>query len=368
MLLSWWHRTTPPTPAPKPLEEAVSDAHLLLAYAARRGLEIQPVTAQSIIAMGTHDQPSADAEQRFWIALSELSRLIRPATIERVRAYLPQPRAQGPGFDPSPADTAVRRYRQYAYRALAVLLVVQIYTLVGSAVLKDINTPNPEMDDVAKRFSKEQQALSTGTPAPSMDDFYEVSRLQANLTKQLNHLTAMNMLLDGWQRYWHPVELFDSIRPAPPAANAAALFPSDRVPPSIPPPDRRATEPYSAEHELTVIEGGLVLSALQAYVLPFLYGMLGACVFILRSLANDIQHFEFSSEIGYRLRMPLGALAGVAVAWLPSSEPLTGATPLALAFLAGYSVEILFNAMDRLIKSLSGDAKPAPSEVQKAAA
>jgi hypothetical protein len=84
----------------------------------------------------------------------------------------------------------------------------------------------------------------------------------------------------------------------------------------------------------------------------------------LRSLSTEIRNSSYSSDVGYRLRMPLGALAGVAIAWVvvPDNEPglVRSIPPLGLAFLAGYSVEVLFAAMDRFIAAFSNEGQPSP--------
>jgi hypothetical protein len=75
-------------------------------------------------------------------------------------------------------------------------------------------------------------------------------------------------------------------------------------------------------------------------------------------MGSQIKSLTYTSEsnIGYRLRMVLGALAGLSIAWFiqptgDAAELKAFATlsPFAIAFLAGYGVELLFSAMDRLI-------------------
>jgi hypothetical protein len=100
---------------------------------------------------------------------------------------------------------------------------------------------------------------------------------------------------------------------------------------------------------------------ISLYLLPLLYGLLGAYAFVLRTLNDDIKQMLYSSEsdIKYVLRIHLGALAGLAVGLFFVPEDTTSAylpitlSPLALAFLAGYSVEFFFSAADRFISGLT---------------
>ncbi|OQW86185.1 MAG: hypothetical protein BWK78_10335 [Thiotrichaceae bacterium IS1] len=66
--------------------------------------------------------------------------------------------------------------------------------------------------------------------------------------------------------------------------------------------------------------------------------------------------YVVESNISYRLRIQLGGLSGLAISWFPASESFASfgsLTPMALAFIMGYNVEILFSAMDRFISKFS---------------
>jgi hypothetical protein len=110
------------------------------------------------------------------------------------------------------------------------------------------------------------------------------------------------------------------------------------------------------------------------FLLPMLYGALGACAYILRvviPLVHD-RTFERRRTGDYGTRVYLGMLSGVAIQWLLSGattekEIAARFTPATLAFVAGYSVEVLFTLIDAIIaamtstvKGLAGRAPAAP--------
>ena len=119
------------------------------------------------------------------------------------------------------------------------------------------------------------------------------------------------------------------------------------------------------EEEQLGVEDALVnskstLAILSQYVLPLLYGLLGALAYILRTLSKEIQDVTFTrgSEIRYSLRWPLGMLGGVTVGLFFDPADLSGfavITPLGLAFLAGYGVELLFTGLDRFVSAFTGE-------------
>ncbi len=114
---------------------------------------------------------------------------------------------------------------------------------------------------------------------------------------------------------------------------------------------------------LNELSAEFVLRILEAYVLPLLYGLLGAFLFVLRSLAKDVRRMVYcrQSDSDYRLRLTLGALAGLAIGWLLTPEQrgeISVLSTFALPLLAGYNVELLFSLMDRLISTLTQQESP----------
>lgn len=101
-----------------------------------------------------------------------------------------------------------------------------------------------------------------------------------------------------------------------------------------------------------------VLIILQSYLLPLLYGLLGASTSSLRSLSREIDQVIFSDKrrIQHMLRIALGALSGIMVGWfsfLYEGTTLLGSVPpLAIAFLVGYNIELFFSLMDRGIAAV----------------
>ena len=120
------------------------------------------------------------------------------------------------------------------------------------------------------------------------------------------------------------------------------------------------------------LAGTFVLVILQSYILPLLYGVLGASSYILRTMSQQIKSVTFSEEnrIQNPVRISLGALAGIMVAFLiPTDETSTflrSISPLALAFLVGYNIEFFFSLMDYVLNKLRDFLDPSKEEEKKA--
>jgi hypothetical protein len=114
---------------------------------------------------------------------------------------------------------------------------------------------------------------------------------------------------------------------------------------------------------VTQISAKFVLISLQTYFLPLLYGLMGALMYALRILANEIKSltYDTDAQIRYRLRIFIGAIAGLMIGLFINPEEIeifNLIAPMAISFIAGYNVELLFSFMDRIIQELSKKIKP----------
>jgi hypothetical protein len=100
------------------------------------------------------------------------------------------------------------------------------------------------------------------------------------------------------------------------------------------------------------------IAALNGWVLPFLYGLLGASVYVMRMLLDPrAPYLGFAPAL---LRVALGGMAGIIIGWfaVTSGSKASGlgalsVIPFGLAFVAGFSIEVLFSLLDRVNRALS---------------
>jgi hypothetical protein len=98
-------------------------------------------------------------------------------------------------------------------------------------------------------------------------------------------------------------------------------------------------------------EAGLAVGLVLSFILPLLFGVIGAIAYIVRTISNEIASSTFSptTPIRHLMRVTLGALAGVVVGFFTNVTNQIMLSPLAIAFLAGYGVEPLFSMFDGFI-------------------
>jgi hypothetical protein len=104
-------------------------------------------------------------------------------------------------------------------------------------------------------------------------------------------------------------------------------------------------------------------NVLGGFLLPVLYGALGTCAFVMRSLFREMvdRTFDGRRTGEFKVRIFLGMLSGLTLQWLvvrSDGAIAGGTTPAVLAFLGGYSVEMLFTTLDRLVHLVAGRMRP----------
>ncbi len=330
-----------------PIKVAVSDAESLLAYATSNGIAIEPdvvriiVSAKALLAKDECAPDSFEMQTKFWSALQSLAKAVQPVTIFSLKASTQKvgrdgwmglilDRVLGKRFS-TEAEWAVRRLRRLAFVALLVLVAVQVYWGVGLRLTTEMAPLIAQSEANTKQHEK---LMAEGRTADSS----EIQDLDAAATILEGEMSVRYEILETWNYVWRSPLVF------------LGLVHEKNA-------DDRG--PY-ASLKRAILVTDFTSQAIRLYVLPLLYGLLGACLYVLRTLSNDIRSLSYTSaqKTLYRLRIYMGTLAGLVIGWFlqPIQAPtdFQYLTPFALALLAGYSVDLLFAVMDRLISAFSG--------------
>jgi hypothetical protein len=302
------------------LETAINDGGLLLEYCAESGIQVDAAIVKTLVSARRDELTDSDAETKFWLALTQAATLAKPATIEGLRA----------DDDPTESSPKLRRYQLWAWICVALLIVLQVDWLVGSNLLKDLD----ELDTTHRQQSLviAQKMDTLGEKAGAN---VELQQLVASRMETNAKIGARVQLLGRWNK----VNLFALLA-------------------GVKNPTQQLVAEQAARFQLTLI---------KLYLLPLVYGWLGATIFVLRTSSRQITERSFSPAIhrSYRLREAMGALAGLAIAWViggttSSSSTSNAIGPEATAFVAGYSVDIVFTAIDKIVAAFSAPAAKLP--------
>lgn len=328
------------------LQLAIGEMELLLSHATQAG-ELVPLDCIKAFVKAKREASSGTindkTEIQFWHEFQRLGKQLQPISVDSLKATSePNRTDQNDGFfgfgkQRSFATAAVRRYRIWSVVTLFLLLVTQIYTIFGFKTVNEIQSLYNDIKD-------EEIKISDLSRAAAEAKFDESRRLIIQLREADSRLSQMNdQLAPRWDMLmsWFPFKL-------------------------------KMFEPGGAQNPARLIIAQIILDFLSKYLLPLLYGLLGACVYVLRTLSEEIRNLLYTvdSNIRFQLRIYLGALAGLAIGWFITEQSaptvLRSVTPVTLAFIAGYSVELLFKALDTIINAFIKEPRSKPRTVNEA--
>jgi uncharacterized membrane protein len=97
----------------------------------------------------------------------------------------------------------------------------------------------------------------------------------------------------------------------------------------------------------------------NSYMLPILFGMLGALVFALRDMVMKPANMgNLPIVVGYILRIFLGAIFGLIIGYVNvGGAPTAGlaASPLLLSLVAGFSTDAVISLLERIALAFDYD-------------
>lgn len=386
------------------LRPQVAAARTLLTFAAANGRKVDDETRNVLLATDAAAEAGTTTlvqEQAFLKAYEDLTTALAPITVETLEAStttLPNPIDlwRGRRSDKPAAWTFGRFINAAIFIAvLAGTGVSLAYYSVGASALgkfRDLQASATTLkqkeaeaardlaakDLALRQLAQTAQAIPTtpaardAAPAPGRQPLDEAVALRAKSEAELlaiqdqraavvAELKAIPERLGRWakQPCLSSNPLFEAALcagvDAPDAAARPA--PSATAAPPQPPPQSQGT--------LVDVEAArTVVARMSEVYLPLLLGFLGAHAFILRRMSREIAERTFAkgSAFNHIVRTGLGALAGLASTWLLTPEgvggaPLKALPTYALAFVAGYGIELVFAFMDRIIAAFTNPTK-----------
>lgn len=377
----------------------MEDAQYLLSYVTRNGLDeerkVTEETIQTVIAcrenMRNLTFDSKKEEAKFRKSCGVLAKAAEPVTAASLRDSL-HIGYYRPWLFMRPRPTRVpeiacRRYRAVALAVLAALLVFQIYWTAVSSILAKTEALISELNKAPTKqyyLAQEKARLAAFEPAPqpqtspspaaspasgrtpatqSVATEVKVDKSQLTLDELVSksaELDANYSMLEKFLRWWPLSKLhFEREKPAPAKAGNEQ---------GTPPPNPDAIFVPSAFQDRSASAramAGQVIDVMQKWVLPLLYGALGAAVFVIRTLSVQARDRLFRTEalVSLVLRVFLGMISGLAIGWFWNQSPAGATTPgalttstlspFALAFVAGYGVELFFALLDKIVSTFT---------------
>lgn len=326
------------------LKEAVDAANTLLYHAISSGQDLPNTIRDPIIkaraAVEHREALTEEEEGKFLDAYAKLALRSAPVTAATLDAT--SPRRGHPGWlgqllGLRLASDAQRLVWHFGLLALGLIVVIAAgewahsFMISLSAAEKQLSASSQELREAHMRRENIEEQIAmlrpSGAQTPATAN---TGAVRQALEARKNEVTVKIWALDQVI-----LELSDTVKQG--YDTLERMFGRDRF---------------------QYTRGPLVI-VLGSFLLPLLYGALGTCAFVMRSLFREMvdRTFDRRRTGEFTVRIFLGMLSGITMQWLVARSDGTvavGMTPAVLAFLGGYSVEMLFTAMDRLVNLVAG--------------
>jgi hypothetical protein len=355
------------TPSDAYLEEALQDAQRLLKYAAEAGVDIDPHVRRDVAQARASSGCawSEEASVSLLTALTQLAAGLRPVTAESLKACHDESRH------------AVRNYLRWAICLALVIVPFSIGSFVTSgfseAISKDVVSANAlAVKLVAQLHPPDLPAASKVEGAPTAAVMMPGLSI-ADVVTELQEFAALIRSIDYRARRLNAFVLFLEKDPFGEArGNAARLHHVFQLPAELPSHledavDDRVVRYQDVRYFAQSLQEDVAMfyGAVATCLLPVLYALLGTCAYLLRTFEKEMTARTYVPSSANSARFLIAAISGGVVGLFTNLTAVQGASipPLAIAFLAGYAVDVFFSFLESLIRSFStpktGEAEPA---------
>ena len=360
---------------PDYLDDSLKHAERLLKYAVETGTDIDPAIRNSILqarrssSNGWNEGTAAN----LLTALTDLAVRVKPVTVESLEC--------------SKKDTNRALWGYYMAAVLLAFVIVpfSVATFVGSAISSAIRTdiamgnelavklraelgPPPAVTQSAASMTGASSApiSSTSTPSPSGVppgiNAYDVITEPQQFASTIRAIDAR-----AWQLNWLVGCLVwdpsGDIRGDP-----REMHKKFQLPEGLPNLPKAASELTTRYQEIRTFaqnildEVSIFYGAITACILPPLYALLGTCAYLLRSFKRHIRNQTFIPSYANFARFIIAGIGGAVVGLFNNFSVTQGATisPLAIAFLVGYAVDVFYAFLDGLLQTFIKNS-PAPA-------
>ena len=359
-------------PGPAPLDSDVTpnfgrvldDAMLLLTHAAETGTDVDEATRTSILnakAAANQDWNYPGAASLL-AALSELAAKLKPITADSLRTSCS-----------NSANPDVRSLRWWTCVLTVPIILFSVLSFVSSSIATEIHTDITTANELLVKLRAElgtPDAPTAGTPDKpalpaglnegevliELQQYASTVRAIDARARQLNWF-VLNLEHDPYASYrWN-----SRLDPREQDANQKVIRNLFQLPvglPNMPLALDKLTTTFQdvrsfAQDILDLVS--VCYGAVTACLLPILYALLGTCAYLLRNFEEELRTLTFvpSSKTNWA-RFLIAGIGGAVVGLFNFVLTQgTSVSPLAIAFLVGYAVDVFFSFLEGLLQTFT---------------
>jgi hypothetical protein len=356
----------------KNLIRELESAERLLLYAAEGGIEVDADVRQSVLnaRIAIDNRLSLQIMDDLLAALTKLAMTLRPVTAESLEIC-----AQA-----KEVAKVIRGYKKVALILACCIIPVSLATFVtaglSDAIRKDIEIANKQAVTLGAELGLAQGTQTTASEQPGAGTLPQ-GVTHKEITIALQQFAATIRAIDARAAELH---FFGAYQLADPFAairtNPEEMKKKFELPVPLSDPAGAAIQKIGVLQDVRYFAQSIqetvsiFYGAITTCILPVLYALLGACAFLLRSFEEQIKSRTFTPSNAHLAHFLIAAISG-AVVGLFNNFTLTQSAsipPLAIAFLAGYAVDIFFTFLEGLLQTFSRGRTNAGAQVASAQA
>jgi hypothetical protein len=329
--------------------EALEDAERLLKYAAESGVHVDADMRSAILRARTlyPDRWTEEVAANLLLALTGLAAKLKPVTAASLVACHSETRP------------TMRHYLAWALILSVIIIPTSILMFVTSSISNVINSDITRANDLTVKLSSE-----LGPPARTdVGSSVEIAELQeyaATVRAIYARARRLNSLV-----FPHVAVPPPLVAPEGSSAQKADYL-KKKFELNIPITDLAAERDNIAVtyqdvrfFAQNIMSDTLTFyGALNSCILPILYALLGTCAYLLRTFEDQMSNRTFTPSAANSARFVIAAIGGTVIGLFSGFTTQANASPLALAFLVGYAVEVFFAFLEGLIRSFTKTASP----------
>lgn len=358
------------------VKDALINAELVLYHISEMGLDSHREDIEVITKAKEkleNDDWSSDLEVRFWMAYRNMTNIIKPVSVDSLRAsqetIIKNPNIFQKFFKLKSKNSlslkVVRFYTFLTIITMILMLVLHIYFSIGTIRLTRIQSADDRIEAIQSQLNEMDLMIGAST---NISVQQKSDRLQSSLFEVNTERNSNISLLGDWVSF---IGHFFLIGKKDTVQIEQAQVQTEPTPPEPGPMVIISPEKMLNKNIEIIQQAQNYVFIIGLYILPLFYGLLGAMTFVLRDLSNQSMRMQYKKEnnINHILRLILGTIAGMAVGvfWgdLKQQENfiiIRSLGPLIVAYLSGMTVEYIFSGIERWIGSLLDKSIPKSRE------
>lgn len=347
------------------LRAAIEDAETLLRYAAGHGIRVDEATSLAILGADksvTNGGLDEAASAKFYSAYAAVAAQVHPVTARSFRD----------------SESASSSDRLTGWNLLSVLFTLMIVALsvisfLNTSIMERIRVNVAELNEGAAKLRIGLAASSNNKDwcnhlvddprTPEQLTFEQLSTLQKfasgmrDLRKDTLRLSENPFKTLVWLSETDPLASAGESKAIDAPVDSPPTDPRLEINPAVHNPPNEVLCKIGTYQSIrdfarnVSLNNELIFGALSSFVLPVLYAWLGAIAYGLRSKAEAIRNHTYRPNYGNLARLITAGIAGAVLGLFKGFTLGASFSPLAIAFLVGYAVEVFFTFLDNTIAS-----------------